>query len=88
MQTKVSKIIPSSSNPSVASAVEIPGKILDADVVVMGVGVVPATELLKESGIKLERDGGLTVDEYLKVKGFDDVYAIGEQLPWPCVQCR
>ena len=78
MQTKVSKIVASSSDSNTASGVEIPGKVLEADVVIMGVGVAPATDFLKDSGIGLEKDGGLTVDEYMKVKGVDDVYAIGK----------
>lgn len=77
MQTKVSKIHPSSSNPSLAGSVEIPNQTLSADVVIMGVGVAPATDYLKGSGVNLEKDGGLAVDEYLTVKGLEDVYAIG-----------
>ena len=46
----------------------------------MAVGIGPATEFLKESGFKLERDGGVKVDKYLRVKGIDDVYATGTTL--------
>ena len=78
MQTKVSKILPSSSDSNLAGAVVIEnGEQLDADFVVMGVGVAPATKFLKDSGFELERDGGVVVDEFLKVKGYDDIYAIG-----------
>jgi NADH dehydrogenase FAD-containing subunit len=51
--------------------------VLDADVVVMAVGVGPATGYLKDSGIQTLKDGSLEVDEYLAVKGVNDVYAIG-----------
>ena len=79
MQTKVSKILPSSKDPNVAGAVVIGDDVqLEADFVVMGVGVAPATTFLKNSGFELERDGGIVVDEFLKVKGYDDIYAIGE----------
>lgn len=44
----------------------------------MAVGVAPATEFLKASGFSTLKDGSLEVDEYLKVKGAEDVYAIGE----------
>ena len=44
----------------------------------MAVGVRPATEFLEDSGFSLERDGSLSVDEYLRVPGRDSVYAIGE----------
>jgi NADH dehydrogenase FAD-containing subunit len=43
----------------------------------MAVGVGPATEFLKESGFKLERDQSVKVDKYLRVKGVEDVYATG-----------
>ena len=46
----------------------------------MGVGVAPATDFLKDSGVNLEKDGGLAVDEYLSVKGLKDVFAVGEYL--------
>lgn len=47
----------------------------------MGVGVAPATEYLKNSkGFEqvVDKIGAVQVDEYLKVKGLSDVYAIGE----------
>ena len=78
MKTKVSKIIASHHNPAVASAVEIPGHVLLADVVIMGVGVAPATDFLKGNTIPLERDGGIVVDDYLRVRGLEDIYAIGK----------
>jgi apoptosis-inducing factor 3 len=80
MQTKVAKIVPSESDASSAGAVVLGdgGPTLLADVVIMGVGVAPATGFLKESGFTLEKDGGVLVDEYLRVKDLDGVYAIGE----------
>lgn len=44
----------------------------------MGTGVSPATDFLKESGFSLEKDGGIAVDEYLRVKGESNIYAIGD----------
>lgn len=85
MESKVEKIIPSESDPSVASAVVVTSgsgqsTTLEADVVVMGVGVAPATEYLKNSkGFEkvVDNSGAVHVDEYLKVKGLENVYAIG-----------
>lgn len=77
MQTKVDKIVTSESNPSEASGILVNGQIIPADFVVMGVGVAPATEFLKQSGFRLEPDGGIKVDEYLRVPGHADVFAIG-----------
>ena len=48
----------------------------------MAVGIGPATEFLKESGFKLEKDGAVKVDKYLRVMGIDDVYATGTTLPF------
>ena len=50
---------------------------IPADVVIMAVGVAPATEFLTGSGVEKRKDGGLFVDEFLRVRGVDDVYAIG-----------
>lgn len=81
MRSSVEKIIASSDvNSKVATGIAVNGQTLPADLVVMGVGVAPATEFLKDSGIQLEKDGGVKVDQYLKVGGVDNIYAIGESL--------
>lgn len=81
MKSSVEKIVSSTEPESkLATGVIVNSQTLPADFIVMGVGVAPATTFLKDSGIKLERDGGIKVDEYLKVAGLDDVYAIGERL--------
>ena len=78
MQSKVEKIVPSEEDPNVAAKVIIAdGPTLDADFVIMGVGVAPATGFLKDSGFPLERDGGIRVDKFLKVPGYSNIYAIG-----------
>ncbi|KAH9178408.1 flavoprotein [Lactarius sanguifluus] len=59
------------------------GEILSADVIIMGVGVRPATDYLKASGWELERDGSVKVDEVLRVPGRADVYAIGDIATYP-----
>ncbi|WOO85261.1 Apoptosis-inducing factor 1 [Vanrija pseudolonga] len=56
---------------------------LPASVVIVGTGVRPATDFLKASSIALERDGGVTVDEYLRVAGHKNVYAIGDIAHYP-----
>ena len=60
------------------------GTEIPADLVIMGVGVGPATEYLKDnSEVKLEKDGSLSVDEKFAVKGLSDVYAIGDIATYP-----
>jgi len=78
MKSGVNKIIASAEDANKAAKVELSdGQILEIDTVIMGVGVGPATGFLKDSGFTLERDGGVKVDEFLRVHGLQNVYAIG-----------
>ncbi|KIK62519.1 hypothetical protein GYMLUDRAFT_41980 [Collybiopsis luxurians FD-317 M1] len=87
MQTKVEKIVPREDNASLAGGVVVNGETLPADFVIMGVGVAPATEFLKDSGIELEKDGSIQVDEFLRVTklpaGVEGVFAIGDVALYP-----
>jgi 3-phenylpropionate/trans-cinnamate dioxygenase ferredoxin reductase subunit len=56
------------------------GTALDADVVVVGIGVVPNTAWLDDSGLEL-RDG-IVCDEYCRAVGAPDVYAVGDVARW------
>jgi NADPH-dependent 2,4-dienoyl-CoA reductase/sulfur reductase-like enzyme len=59
----------------VRSVVTRGGVKLDADVVVAGIGVMPAVEALKDSGVRI--DNGVVVNEYLETD-VPDVYAAGD----------
>ncbi|KAJ3714903.1 hypothetical protein DFJ43DRAFT_1102816 [Lentinula guzmanii] len=87
MQNQVEKIVPREDNPSLAESVVVNGEALPADFVVMGVGVAPATEFLKGSGIELEKGGGIEVDECLRVTklpaNVEGVFAIGDVAIYP-----
>lgn len=76
----VEKAEPAASNPSHVGSVHLKdGTKLDADLVILGVGVAPATAYLKDnSAVRLEQDGSLKVDETFSVAGLNDVYAIGD----------
>lgn len=52
------------------------GRALPADLVVIGIGAVPATEWLQSSGLPLEN--GLRCEENGRVPGFPDIYAVGD----------
>jgi len=80
MSAGVDRAEPSASNPSNVGSVHLKdGTRLDADLVILGVGVAPATEYLKgNSAVNLEQDGSLKVDETFSVVGLKDVYAIGD----------
>ena len=93
MQSSVAKLVPSTSSPSDVGTVVVKGPsgqetTLQADVVIMGVGVAPATEFLKSgqsTGFEnaLDKSGAVLVDEYLRVKGREGVYAIGDIAMYP-----
>ncbi len=80
MQVKVEKIVTSEENDKLATGVVVNGETIPADFVIMGVGVAPATELLKDH-VELEKDGGVKVDEYMRVLNVPNtvkgLYAIG-----------
>lgn len=48
---------------------------VDCDLVIMAIGVRPRLDLVRETGMKLNR--GILVDEYLKTS-LDDIYAAGD----------
>ncbi|KAF2713563.1 rubredoxin-NAD(+) reductase [Pleomassaria siparia CBS 279.74] len=85
MGASVDKATPSKSDASKAGAVHLKdGTVLEADLIIEGVGVAPATEYLKDnSGVKLEKDGSLKTNESFEVEGLKDVYAIGDIATYP-----
>ncbi|KAL0572324.1 Apoptosis-inducing factor 1 [Marasmius crinis-equi] len=87
MKNQVEKIVAQEDNASLAGGVVVNGQTLPADFVIMGVGVAPATEFLKGSGLELEKNGAIQVDEYLRVLKLPDegkgVYAIGDVALYP-----
>lgn len=85
MDATVEKGSPSSSNPKMIGSVGLKGgKTIECDLVILGVGVKPATAFLKEnSSFKLLKDQSLEVDETFQVKGLKDVYAAGDIATYP-----
>lgn len=52
------------------------GRMLPADLAVVGIGAVPATDWLADSGLPIEN--GIRCDENLRVPGFPGIYAAGD----------
>lgn len=53
------------------------GKTIDADMVILSIGIRPNSELAREAGLAVNERGGIIVDKYLKTSD-DYIYAIGD----------
>lgn len=58
------------------------GEHVPADVVVIGVGVSPATHFLQGT-FPLEKDGSIIVDEHLQIPGHPDIFVAGDIARFP-----
>lgn len=70
-------------NGRVTEVLTVGGERIPADLVIVGIGAVPATGWLESSGILLSAvDGGVVCDEYLRTS-VPGVYAAGDVAHWP-----
>ena len=53
------------------------GEVVETDVIIASIGVVPDSELAKNAGLKMSSKGAVEVDEYLKTSD-SDIYAAGD----------
>lgn len=59
------------------------GTTLPAQVIVVGVGVVPSTQWLRGSAVELDPSGGVVVNEHLESMTAAGVYALGDCASYP-----
>lgn len=86
LPASLSHFTASPSAPTKVGAVLLKdGTSIPADLVILGVGVKPATGVLKASGLTLEKDGGVLVDEHLRIKSVSkgNVFAVGDIAVFP-----
>ncbi|KAL3469447.1 hypothetical protein BJX99DRAFT_252007 [Aspergillus californicus] len=82
----IAKATPSNDEARRVGAVHLQdGTVLPADLVVLGVGVRPATDFLQGNpAVNLEKDGSIKVDEHFTVPGQNNnVFAIGDIATYP-----
>lgn len=53
------------------------GDEVEADMVILSIGVRPNSQLAKEAGLEINQRGGIVVDEYLKTSD-ENIYAVGD----------
>ena len=58
------------------------GKQLDADFVILSIGVRPNTSLAAEAGLRIGQAGGIWVNEFLQTSN-PDIYALGDAIEFP-----
>ncbi len=58
------------------------GKRISTDIVILSIGVRPATELAKSANLQIGEAGGIYVNEYLETSQ-KDVYAVGDAIEFP-----
>ncbi|KAL8688750.1 MAG: hypothetical protein Q9218_005414 [Villophora microphyllina] len=85
MEASVDSAKPSKDDSSKVGSVSLKdGTNLEADLVILGIGVTPATEYLQNnSAIQLEKDGSIKTKETFEVEGQPGVYAIGDIATYP-----
>ncbi|KAI8913491.1 hypothetical protein EDD86DRAFT_231820 [Gorgonomyces haynaldii] len=83
MEAVTERYEPSDEDPSSVGYVVLKsGTKIPCDFVILGAGVIPKTDFLKSSGIPIDKDQGVSVDEHLQTN-IPDVYCIGDIARYP-----
>lgn len=76
------KKINADSNGNVESVTLSNGTTIKADLMVVGAGVRPATQFLKDSGLEMDKFGGVVCDPFLNTND-KDIFAAGDIASYP-----
>lgn len=71
--------VKSFSGDETLQAVLNSGRVINADMAIMAIGVRPETKLAKDAGLEIGERGGIKVDEYLKTSD-PFIYAVGDAI--------
>jgi NADPH-dependent 2,4-dienoyl-CoA reductase/sulfur reductase-like enzyme/rhodanese-related sulfurtransferase len=74
---KVVEFTPSSSSGDGLSVELESGKSIDADLVILSIGVCPEKKLAQEAGLEIGKLGGIAVNEFMQTS-HPDIYAVGD----------
>ncbi|MBS2097475.1 FAD-dependent oxidoreductase [Carboxylicivirga linearis] len=58
------------------------GDVLNADFIILSIGVRPDNKLAKNAGLKIGETGGVWVNEYLQTSD-ENIYAVGDSIEFP-----
>lgn len=85
LSSQIERALPSKNDPLSVGKVELKnGTILETDLIILGIGVDPATSFLKNnSQIKLHGNGYIITDENFAVPDLPGVYAVGDIAKYP-----
>ncbi len=53
------------------------GTIIEADLVILSIGIKPNSQLAKDAGLEVNQRGGIVVNDYLQTK-YPEIYAVGD----------
>ncbi|MFP4144546.1 MAG: FAD-dependent oxidoreductase [Phycisphaeraceae bacterium] len=66
-----------------ATAVQLDsGRSVEADLVILGIGVRPNTQLAQQAGLEIGPQGGITINEFCQSSD-PDIYAVGDAVEYP-----
>lgn len=72
-----SRVVSINGSKSVASVSLESGDTIQADMVLISVGAKPSTKLAEQAGVRMDEDGSIWVDDYMRTNA-ENVFAVGD----------